>query len=113
MIGGDKKGKKILKCVSKTYVCQFIKYIEKKNIVSDDLKFMNDRMVATFEKSIFDDLNIEEEEVLEPQLLFAEPNFKLKVFANDEDNFNNYFIGSMIFGFAFGFVARSIINCKK
>jgi hypothetical protein len=57
MIENSKGQGNVIKCVPKNYICQFIKYIEKKDITSNDLKFTSEKMIATYEKSIIKELN--------------------------------------------------------
>ena len=40
--------------VPKKFICQFIKFIENKEMVKNDLKFMDEKYVAIYEKSIFE-----------------------------------------------------------
>lgn len=50
----NKKQKNIIKCVPKKFICQFIKKIKNQKIVDNDLKFIDEKIVAKYEKSIFD-----------------------------------------------------------
>ena len=51
---------RIIKCVPKKYVSQFIKLIRKEKIVENDLKFIDDKQIAKYEKQLF---NIETEKL--------------------------------------------------